>query len=401
MQICILSPIYPVFSNPHLGVFVHEQAKFLVKNGHNVYVITLGDSEDKKQEIKEGIKVYRIKIKSFFILKRLLFSLSMLKNLISLNKKYNFGIIHSHFVGPLTALIGLTSKLIKRPFVITAHGIGLLNDSRFKKILTKFYLSFPLKIICVSNYVAQLAAKYTKKNKIVVINNGIDPEKLKPTRNVSDFKKKLNLKNEKILLSVGNLVERKGIGVIIKSLPEIVKIYPDIKYFIIGDGPEKKNLQKIVHELALEKYVVFIDYVSDQDLANFYNICDIFVLMSKTIKEKEGIEGFGIVYIEASYFGKPVIGGKSGGTADSIIDGVTGYRIDPTDIKEFVNKVVLLLKNDKLRKKLGQQGMKRVKTQLLWKHNVNKLIKVYKSIISLKQQNSTYVSYVKNRKVYS
>ena len=381
MLICILSPIYPTHYNLHLGIFVHEQAKYLAKKGHDVYVITLGNPEDKYQEIKEGVKVYRIKIKNFFFFKNLFFALSMIRNLILLNKKYNFDIIHSHFIGPSTALIGLTSKLIKKPFIITAHGIGLLSDSRFKKILTKFYLSFPSKIICVSNHVAEIASKYTNKNKITVINNGVDSEKLKLTKNNHDFKKKFGLKNEKILLSVGNLVERKGIDIIISSLPAIIKNYSNIKYFIIGDGPERENLHRSVKELGLEKYVVFIDYVSDDDLANFYNICDVFILMSRTIKEKEGVEGFGIVYIEASYFGKPVIGGRSGGTADAIVDGVTGYRIDPTSTKELVNKVVLLLKNERLRKKLGQEGMKRVKTKLLWSHNIEKLIKVYKSII--------------------
>ena len=381
MRICILSPVYPINSNAHLGIFVHEQAKYLVRKRHNVHVITLGDSKDKDFEVKEGVKVSRIKIGHFLFFKSLFFALFMLKKLIELNKKHDFDIIHSHFVGTLTAMIGIASRIIKKPLVTTAHGIGLLSDYGLIRFLTGFYLSFPLKIICVSNYVAELASKYTTKNKILVINNGLDPEKLKSTISISDFKKKLRLGNEKILLSVGNLVERKGIDIIIKSLPQIIKIYPHIKYFVIGDGSEKENLNRLVKELGIEKYVVFIDYVSDSDLANFYNICDIFILMSKTIKEKEGIEGFGIVYIEASYFGKPVIGGKSGGTADSIIDGVTGYRIEPTDVDELVNKVALLLKNGKLRRKLGQQGRNWVKAKLLWSHNAKKLIKVYDQLI--------------------
>ena len=380
MQICILSPLYPVYSNPHLGIFVHEQAKYLAKNKHKVCVITLGDSKDKNQEFIEGVNVYRIKADNFYF-KSLLFAFLMVKNLIVLNKKYNFDMIHSHFVGMLTALIGITCKFIKKPFVVTAHGIGLLSDNPLRKILTKFYLSFPAKIVCVSNYVAKLSARYADKSKIVVINNGIDPEKLKLIKNISAFKRKFGLKNGKIMLSVANLVERKGIDIIIRCLPGIIKNYSNLRYFIIGEGPEKEKLSSLVNELEIQKYVAFIDYVSNADLANFYNACNIFILVSRTIKEKEGIEGFGIVYIEASYFGKPVIGGKSGGTADSIVNGVTGYRIEPTNTKELINKVTLLLKNEKLAKKLGIQGRNRVKNQLLWSHNAEKLTKVYESIL--------------------
>jgi phosphatidylinositol alpha-1,6-mannosyltransferase len=233
----------------------------------------------------------------------------------------------------------------------------------------------------VSNYVAKLASQYTKKSKIVVIKNGVDTEKLILTKSLSKFKKEINLKNEIILLSVGNLVERKGIDIVLSALPDVIKSYPSLKYFIIGAGPEKENLQKLIKGLNLRKHVVFAGDVDNKHLANFYNLCDIFVLMSRTIKEKAGIEGFGIVYIEASYFGKPVIGGKSGGTADAIVDGVTGYRIEPKNTEDLKNKLILLLKNEKLRKKLGQQGMKRVKNQFLWKHNVEKLVKVYGRLI--------------------
>ncbi|MBI2559329.1 glycosyltransferase family 4 protein [Candidatus Woesearchaeota archaeon] len=379
MRICILSPIYPTFSNPPLGIFVHEQAKYLAKKGHSVHVITFGNNEGKDYEIKDGVLVHRIKIYNFLLFKGAIFALLMVKKLIILNKKFDFDVVHSHFVGPLTVLIGLASKLTKKRLVTTVHGIGLLTENPIKKAMVRFYLQFPSKIICVSDYVSKLVSECTSKNKIVIINNGVDAEKLRPTLSAMAFKEKLGMKNEKILLSIGALIERKGIDIILNSLPIILKSYKNLKYFIIGKGAEKENLQNLVKKLGLEKYVVFTGIISDDYLANFYNICDIFILMSRTINEKEGVEGFGIAYIEASYFGKPVIGGKSGGTADSIINNVTGYRIDPTNTKELARKVVALLKDAKLSRKLGNKGMRRVKSQFLWEHNVKKLVQVYKS----------------------
>lgn len=381
MKICFLSPIYPIASDKRLGIFVHEQAKYIKKKGHEVHVITLGYPEDKSYEKRDGVIIHRVRISKSVPFRNFLLILLLSEKLILLNKKYNFDIINAHFVGRLTILIGIITKFIKKPLILTAYGIGLLADKGLGGILNKVYLSFPIRIVCVSNYVAKLAEHHAKKNMISVINLGVDTEKLKPTKTIHEFKNELGIKNEKVLLSIAGLVPRKGIDIIIKSLPIIIKSCPKIRYFVIGRGSEKGNLHKLVNELKLEKYVVFIEYVSEKDLANYYNICDIFILMSRTIKEKEGVEGLGMVYMEAAYMGKPVIAGKSGGTGDAVIDGLTGYRIKPTDKKEVVNKVVSLLKNYSLRKRLGSNGKKRILKELVWEHYSYKLIKVYESVL--------------------
>ena len=413
MKICILSPLYPISSNPHFGIYVYEQAKQLAKKGHEVHVITVGDHNDKEYEIAENVRVYRIRIeellpfknkiyydrlaalekknnllaglgKLFFKLRILFkgtsFSLAMALKLAVLNKKHNFDIIHSHFVGRTTPLIGITAKFLSKPFIVTAYGIGLLDDNPIKKALNRFYLSFPSKVVCISGYVADMVSKYCDEDKIAIVFYGVNPNKLKPSMSAPKFRKKLGLKNEKILLSVCNLEERKGLDIIINALPKIMKKIPKIKYFIVGDGPQKQNLDNLIATLGLKEQVTFVDYVDDADLANFYNSCDLFILMSRTLKKKEGIEGFGIVYIEASYFSKPVIGGKSGGTADPIEDNVTGYRINPEDSKMMINRVVKILTDIKLSKRLGTNGKKRA-LKFLYENTTNDLIKVYGSEI--------------------
>ena len=375
MNICIFSPIYPSRESA-LGKFVHEQAKELaIKN--RVFLITIGNKDDKEHEIIDNVNVYRLKSSKIILL------IKFVKKFYYLNKKYKFNLFHSHFIGFSTLIFGITSKVLRIPYVVTVHGMELISKNKFSFLMKKLYLAFPDRIVCVSRYVALMAGNYVNNKKLVFIPNGVDVEKLKPNKNKNKFKKELNIKDEKILLSICNLVERKGLDTVIKALHQVSQKIPNIIYFIIGKGPEKENLVNLVNQLNLSEKVRFINYVSDEDLANFYNICDIFVLMSRTIKERAGIEGFGVVYIEASYFGKPVIGGKSGGTADSIINGVTGYRIEPANQKELANKIVKLLKDASLRKKFGNHGKKRVKSKLLWKHNVDKLIKVYNSLLKV------------------
>ena len=374
MNICIVTPIYKTAHLPRLGKFVHEQAKELVNQGNNVTVITIGDQEDEYCELLDKVRVFRIKKPFSF-----LFVLCSFILILKLNRKHNFNILHSHFVGLTTLACGFAAKIIKVPYVITAHGMGILQGSPLKKI----YLSFPFKIICVSRYVAKLASKYVDKKKIVFIPNGVDPEKLKPTKEPNKMKEELGIKGKKMLLSVGGLVERKGLDIIIKTLPNLIKKEPNIVYFIIGKGSEEERIRlvNLVDKLNLKGKVKFLGYVPDRELVNYYNICDIFLLMSKTIKEKSAVEGFGIVYIEASFMGKPVIGGKSGGTSDAVEDGKTGFLIEPNNVEELERKIILLLKNKSLRDKLGEYGRKRVLNGFLWKHNVGKLVGVYTDLI--------------------
>ena len=382
MKIIVISYIYPNKLDQRLGIFVHQQSKYIAKEGHEVHVLTSGSSQDKKEEFVDGIVVHRLlSIDNKFPLKGLLFSLRCAKAVISLNNRLNFDFIIQNFIGVSMILIGMITKLLNKRLIVISHGTEweLPKKNFIKNFIIKIVLAIPDKIVCVSKKTKNLLSYNVKKNKLVVINNGMDPQWLKPSMSKSKFRKKLGLANKFIILSVSSLVLKKGIDIVVKILPELITKYPNLIYIIIGDGPEKENLKMLVNKLNLGKNVKFLGYKVGTELANFYNICDIFILMSRDLKY--AIESFGIAYIEASYFGKPVIGGKSGGTADSILDNITGYRIEPTNTKEIVKKLFLLIKNDNLRKKLGKNGKKWVNNNLLWNHNVDKLMQVYKSLL--------------------
>jgi len=378
MNILIISYIYPSPEDPRIGIFIHEQAKELVKQGHKVQVITSnGNNRDKVEKI-DNITIYRLNCHKHF--KGLFFNFKLLNKIIKLKGKID--IIHIHFIGSNALFCWLGSKFLHIPLLATTHGIDVCSKNFLHNLLIKFYLSFPKKIMAVSNYTADLAKVNTNRNKVYVVNNGVDVEKLRVTKDKFKLKRDLGLDNSLILLSVGALVERKGIDLIIKVLPQVIKDVLNLTYLIIGKGEQESYLKNLVKSLNLQDHVRFLGFVSSKELANYYNLCDIFVLMSKTIKEKGGVEGFGIVYIEASYLGKPVIGGKSGGTGDAIIDKVTGYRIDPNNLQDLTKKLVLLLKNKNLRDKMGKEGQKFVKNNLLWKHNAEKTLKIYKEAIN-------------------
>jgi len=161
-----------------------------------------------------------------------------------------------------------------------------------------------------------------------------------------------------VILTVGNLVERKGHDVVLKSLPKVLKEVPNTVYLIVGDGEQKQNLKELVDELGLGEQVIFTGRVPEKELPQYYNACDVFIMPSREIGSD--IEGFGIVFLEAGACSKPVIGGRSGGIIDAVEDGVSGILVDPTNVDEISQTLITLLTDDELARRLGRQGRKRV-----------------------------------------
>ena len=145
----------------------------------------------------------------------------------------------------------------------------------------------------------------------------------------------------------------------------------------------------MVEDMDLKEKVIFAGFVPNEDIADYYNACDVFVLASRTDIEEAAVEGFGIVYIEASAMGKPNIGGRSGGTSEAVLDGITGFLVNPDDEKELANKLMILLTNENLRREMGEKGRAIVQEKFLWEHNVKKVIDVYKGLMHKNSHSET------------
>ena len=234
----------------------------------------------------------------------------------------------------------------------------------------------------MSNFTKRLIKKQGIKNKKIFV--------IYPTlEEISSSPKYLKIEKYFTLLSVGRLIKRKGQDLVIKSLINLKKIIPELKYEIVGNGPEEIRLKNLVKGYNLEKIVNFNGEVNKKELNRIYSNCNIFVLPTKFIKPND-IEGFGIVFIEANSFSKPVIGGKTGGVAEAIENGKSGFLINPNSKKELYDKIIQLYKNRKLLKKIGNYGKKRVINKFYRKKNkkfvkfLNEVYKIKKNLISKK-----------------
>jgi phosphatidylinositol alpha-1,6-mannosyltransferase len=164
---------------------------------------------------------------------------------------------------------------------------------------------------------------------------------------------------------------------VIRALPAVLKQVPDAAYLLVGDGPDRRRLEQLARKHGVADAVVFAGEVPNQELPDYYNLCDAFVMLSRDRCLKTGGslgEGFGIVFLEAAACGKPAVGGRSGGIPEAVSDGVSGLLADPLDVPAVAQTITQLLQDPDLAHRLGEQGRKRVMEQFTWQRSCEDLL---------------------------
>jgi phosphatidylinositol alpha-1,6-mannosyltransferase len=242
------------------------------------------------------------------------------------------------------------------------------------KILRTYIYSKAHLTIAVSSFTKQkLVESGVNPSKIKVFHNGVDLENFESGDKYDDIIEKHKLADKKIILTVARISEHKGHDMVIRSLPSVIERIPNVVYLIAGRGSHEIVLKSLVRDLNLEDHVIFLGYVSNADLPKLYNTCDVFIMTSR--ETSYSVEGFGISFIEASACKKPVIGGKSGGIPDAIVDKVTGLVVNPEDSHEIATALTAVLCDTALANEMGENGYRRVKGGLTWDKIVEDIVK--------------------------
>jgi len=155
-------------------------------------------------------------------------------------------------------------------------------------------------------------------------------------------------------------VARKGFDMVIRALPGLRQTIPDVTYLIVGAGPYRDELESLAVATGVRDHVVFAGMIPHKELPDVYALSDVFVMPSREQLEKSDVEGFGLVFLEASSCGKPVVGGRSGGVPEAVEDGATGLLVNPHETEEIAGTLARLLTDTDLAKRLGQEGRRRV-----------------------------------------
>lgn len=200
---------------------------------------------------------------------------------------------------------------------------------------------------------------------MVKIAPGIDTDHFVPT-DASVLRRSLGLENKKVIVSVGRLVHRKGQDYLIQSMPLILHQVPNAHLLLVGQGPYLEHLQKLVKEHGLESSVTFIGRVDYKELPQYLCVGDIFAMPSRSRLMGLEVEGLGIVYLEASSCGLPVLAGNSGGAPDAVKQSETGLVVNGTDEKQIASAAIELLNNSESSKKMGLAGRQWIVNNWRW-----------------------------------
>lgn len=353
-----------------IGTYTKELATFLTQK-NQVIVLANGISNPKTFDYDCPFQI--IRTPSFPVLRHLAFFIYIPWIL----RRYHIDAV-LHVVWTTALISHLWHYLIPIPYFVSVHGSECHDDTlswrrRLKGYLRKWRLATLRKakgIFPVSNYSAHLVMSLgVEEKRIEVISNGVDTQRFKPSANhrSSDEQKRL--------LTVARLDLHKGHDRVLEALAILKAQGITPRYIIVGQGDEEIRLRKMAQILGLENQVEFKGFIFGTQLPPIYNSCDIYVMASREIPGRlDLIEGFGISFLEASASGLPVVAGDSGGVSDAVRNGKTGILVHPDKPEDIASAIKLLLADNSLAGKYGNEGRQWTETQMSWEQVAERLV---------------------------
>jgi len=257
-------------------------------------------------------------------------------------------------VAPALAQAGLKYSVIAHGAELIAPGAVPGVSARVVRALAEAEVLF-----AVSDFTADHMRRLMKRNgaglpPVEVLRARVDIDRFRPDLAAEPVRARYGIEpSDKVILSFGRLVARKGIGRLIKALPAIRRRVPAARLVIAGTGPEESRLRKMA---STDRAVVFTGRVPDELAPSVYAMADVFALAVADRYRGLEVEGLGIVLLEAAACGLPCVTGRSGGTPEAVIDGSTGFVVDASDRDALIDRIAGLLENPHLARQMGARG---------------------------------------------
>jgi phosphatidylinositol alpha-1,6-mannosyltransferase len=202
---------------------------------------------------------------------------------------------------------------------------------------------------------------------------GVDADVFSPEADGAAVRARYGLGSRPVVVCVSRLMPRKGQDVLVRALPAIKRAVPDAALLLVGGGPHRGAIEKIVREHSLERDVILTGSVPWPDLPAHYAAGDVFAMPCRTRNRGLDVEGLGIVYLEASATGLPVIVGRSGGAPDAVLEGETGWTVDGCDVDDVATRTIALLSDPVAAQAMGERGRRWVQEEWSWQDRADRL----------------------------
>jgi len=267
------------------------------------------------------------------------------------------------------------ARLSRRPVLIYAHGEELTGWGRgWKFKFMQFVLRRADALLANSDFTRQTLIDLIGADpaRIELVYPTVDDNRFQPDLATADLRASIGMVPEqKLILSVGRLMRRKGFDNVIRALPLLRQQGIDAHCAVIGIGEDADYLRDLVGELGLAGRVHLLGHVSYDDLPRWYCASDVFAMPNRDIGGDT--EGFGLVYLEAASAGRPSIAGTAGGTGSAVVDGVTGLRVDGDDLGSITRALARLLSDPAEAVRMGRNGRDRVRDNYTHQRRVDQL----------------------------
>jgi len=385
MKVLVIATAYPRYKGDVITPWLPALLKRLQDRGIEVSVFT-SSYKGLGNQVLDGISIYRFRY-FFRALERLTheemaadrFSRGILPKLLSVcyllcgmvsiflfTRHRRYDIIHVHWPFP-HILFGIFGKSTSDTRIFSSfHGAEIRWLKRKFPLLKLIFRTLINRSHCIttnSTHTAQELKDITdKKIEIVPFSSTIGHYEAR----VSD---------EKEILFVGRLVERKGVKYLLQAMAKIQRSIPHHLY-IVGDGPDREELEQHAKDLGLCERITFTGYITNKALAQRFKQASFFVLPA-VFDKKGDIEGLGVVLIEAMAYSKPVIASEAGGIVDVVQDNVNGYLVPPGDADALAQAMKKLATDDQLRTQMGKKAKQIVDEKFNWDTIVNRVINLY------------------------
>ncbi|RST19444.1 glycosyltransferase family 1 protein [Streptomyces sp. WAC05374] len=202
--------------------------------------------------------------------------------------------------------------------------------------------------------------------RMVQLPPGVDEKTFHPGSGGDAVRERLGLAGRPVVVCVSRLVPRKGQDTLIRAMPAILARVPDAVLLIVGGGPYEGDLRRLAAQTGVARSVRFTGAVPWEELPAHYGAGDVFAMPCRTRRGGLDVEGLGIVYLEASATGLPVVAGDSGGAPDAVLDGETGWVVRGSAPAESADRIVTLLQDPELRRRMGERGRSWVEERWRW-----------------------------------
>jgi phosphatidylinositol alpha-1,6-mannosyltransferase len=260
----------------------------------------------------------------------------------------------------------------KLPWVAIGHGAEFGIPTRWEIELTRSSFNQAGLVISVSEYTrSRMIQMGIQPKREIVVPNGADASLFAPVdaEHVRRWKERWGLQEGRLLLTVGNVSERKGQDVVIRALPHLVSAGHDVHYAIVGLPSERAPLDALAQQLGVTERVHFLGRANDEDLVAAYSACDVFVMTSRHSKDGD-FEGYGIAAVEAAMCGKASVVSQGSGLEEAIVAGETGLSVPEDDPRETARAVGELLGDDGLRETFGARARERALAEQTWEQRI-------------------------------